>query len=61
MSSASGGSSPAPTDDDIEAAAIAPAEADVTSGRLFSHDDVKPWLEKLAKGDFVPFDLDNCE
>lgn len=42
-------------DDDIEAAAIAEAEADIAHGRVYSHDQVKLWLEQLAKGEFVPF------
>jgi predicted transcriptional regulator len=48
-------------DEDIEAQAIAEAEADVAAGRVYSHDQVKPWLEKLAQGQFVPFSTKPCE
>jgi predicted transcriptional regulator len=48
-------------DDAVEAQAIAEAEADIAAGLVYSHDKVKPWLEQLAKGDFVPFDPDKCK
>jgi predicted transcriptional regulator len=41
-------------DDDVEAAADARAEADVTAGRVISHEAVSRWLTSLAEGDPRP-------
>lgn len=43
-------------DDDIEDRAIAEAEADVAAGRVYPHEQVRSWLEKLASGTFGPFE-----
>jgi predicted transcriptional regulator len=41
-------------DDDIEARAIAEAEAEIDSGRGVPHAKVRDWLLKLVKGEVVP-------
>jgi predicted transcriptional regulator len=41
-------------DDDIEARAIAEAEAEIDSGRGVPHAKVRAWLLKLVKGEVVP-------
>jgi predicted transcriptional regulator len=41
-------------DDDIEARAIAEAEAEIDSGKGVPHAKVREWLLKLVKGEVVP-------
>jgi predicted transcriptional regulator len=41
-------------DADIEARAIAEAEAEIDAGKGVPHAEVREWLLKLAKGEIVP-------
>jgi predicted transcriptional regulator len=41
-------------DDDIEARAIAEAEAEIDAGLGVPHEKVREWLLKLASGEIVP-------
>ena len=41
-------------DDDIEARAIAEAEAEIDAGKGVPHAKVREWLLNLAKGEVVP-------
>ena len=41
-------------DTDIEARAIAEAEAEIDAGKGVSHAKVRQWLLKLANGEIVP-------
>jgi predicted transcriptional regulator len=41
-------------DDDIEARAIAEAEAEIDAGKGVPHEKVREWLLKLAKGENIP-------
>jgi len=41
-------------DEDIEARAIAEAEAEIDSGKGVPHAKVRKWLLKLVKGEVVP-------
>jgi predicted transcriptional regulator len=41
-------------DADIEARAIAEAEAEIDAGKGVPHATVREWLLKLAKGEIVP-------
>jgi predicted transcriptional regulator len=41
-------------DNDIEARAIAVAEAEIDSGKGVPHAKVREWLLKLVKGEVVP-------
>jgi predicted transcriptional regulator len=41
-------------DADIEARAIAEAEAEIDAGKGVPHAKVREWLLKLAKGEIVP-------
>ena len=41
-------------DDDIEARAIAEAEAEIDAGKGVPHEKVRGWLLKLAKGEIIP-------
>lgn len=41
-------------DEDVEARAIAEAEADAAVGRLISHEEIVKWLESWGKSDELP-------
>ncbi len=41
-------------DEDVEARAIAEAEADVAAGRVVSHDEVVKWLRSWGTADELP-------
>ncbi|MFZ3234443.1 MAG: CopG family transcriptional regulator [Stellaceae bacterium] len=41
-------------DDDIEARAIAEAEAEIDAGHGVPHAKVREWLLKLARGEMIP-------
>ena len=41
-------------DDAVEARLDAEAEADYAAGRVISHENMRAWLTKLAKGERVP-------
>jgi predicted transcriptional regulator len=41
-------------DADIEARAIAEAEAEIDAGKGVPHEKVREWLLKLAKGENIP-------
>ena len=41
-------------DDDIEARAIAEADAEIDAGKGVPHAKVREWLLRLAKGEVVP-------
>jgi len=41
-------------DEEVEARAIEEARADVAAGRVVSHERVREWLLRLARGEKVP-------
>ena len=41
-------------DEDIEARAIAEAEAEIDAGKGVPHSKVREWLLKLSRGEVVP-------
>jgi predicted transcriptional regulator len=43
-----------PPDEAQEARLDAEAEADIAAGRVISHERMREWLAKLAKGERVP-------